>query len=658
MKLLCKFCGESVEMPDGISAMDCPVCGKVIERPDVPGGARIDKLLERIRLLLHDGDWERATRCSDLLLDETPLSAHGFLFRYMATHQLRDVRTLWCDCDAEESLAEAPEIRHAVDYANEELKGVLQWQIAAQAKFSLFCRLKQCGNSFDNIEMLKFRREVREFCNVNDLAGAEEYLQRHLDEEKQKCEALLTCARELAAVTTEETNAEFKSVMNRLKALSTTKYPPVVKFLNEELPLLQDQQLTSQVNAAFQSAPDGTEEINAFTAALTQFHRQLVALVERGSAEARTCLQQDYPKLCYDRACSEQAEGHYDNAIMLFRCCGGYQDAVTRQAKCEQSIQRERKMARVKKHLAWIVPVVLLLVVTGVVVRIRMRGFLEVRKSLKSVETAISSGQYDLAAQRLAEKAGEVGEDEPYWQHLHAKLLDKYLQSANKAIAQGKFDEANKLLDGATQLVGAENSRVKAARQKAQETAQQKWITEMVEYAQMVIKKRDYVNYAATVDGLRKILQLSPDTPSVNGLLQEFVELEPYPGFTMRLSNQKMVCWESTFITQRLWVKIMHSNLRDQARQACLQNGYPNGSDALKRQVEFMVNGKDGADLPICWVSVSEAMEFCRRLSGAIVAEHRMPNGYHINYFSGDFGGNNERRPYGFRVVLMPAGKQ
>ena len=70
-----------------------------------------------------------------------------------------------------------------------------------------------------------------------------------------------------------------------------------------------------------------------------------------------------------------------------------------------------------------------------------------------------------------------------------------------------------------------------------------------------------------------------------------------------------------------------------------------------------MVNGKDGADLPICWVSAPEAMEFCRRLSSAIVAEHRMPSGYHINYFSSDIGTNNERRPYGFRVALMPIGK-
>ena len=657
-KILCKYCGEAVEIPSDVSSVHCPVCGKLVENSEVAGNIQADKLLERTKILLQDGDWERAVQCSNLLLDDMPRNAYGYLYHYMATHQFRDARTLWCDASIEEPLSKERELTRALAFANEDLRTSLVRQFAAQEKFISFCKIRSSGKAYEDYALLDLRRNLKAFVEKDDMAMAEDYLQKRLDEEKNSSLKLVEQARSLAMQGLER-EPEFMAAMHRVMELVKAKFQPAIDFVEKELPQLREQQSEIQFSTVVSTAPKGTEDYPVFVSSLVQLHKNLTALIEQGNGKAQEYLLHEYLELCYTRACAEQQDLQYENAITLFRCCGEYQDSASRLEECQKILAKQRFLKQAKRHLIWISSVAAIGLLVLACFYKTLHEHFRVRKALAEVKQAIQNNQLDLAATKLEEAKTVVGEDEPYWKRMHAELVDKHFQAVKTAIQRKQFEEAEQNLAKVVTIVGEEDSRVKAMRQSIQAAGQEKWIEEMLEYARQVDSKRDYTMFATTVAGLRKVLEYDPANSKAKDLLKVFHTIDPYPDlFLYLVDNNDKVYWESSWVTQKLWSKVMDENLRAQAKKAYGFYRAPNGQlvprNMTRTDLLAIVDGKEGPDKPILWVTMGEAAEFCRRITSNALADRKIPQGYQLNYRTADFGGANERLPNGFRIALMP----
>ena len=395
----CKRCDEKVEVSDGMTVVQCPVCGLLLSRQNDSGTEKVRKLMERIHLLLMDERWDKALECSNLLLDESADNSYGYIYNYMATYHLRDFQRL--GYDAKGALEKSPQIRHALEFAEPDLKAKLEMQIRFQKEFQQFVDLRGRGRNFEDFEILKLRRELEELWNKGDFQGAMERVHECLVAATESKDAQLAKIRQRLEELVDEPfvgkDVEFDRYTSELKELVVANYAPAKDFMENEWPGLQDMRLDNQFDKMGIVVPPPDEPWEDFCKALDDVYHKLNYLRKRGSKKAKEYWLGEYPKACYQRACQEQRRGNYDRAITLFTSCGGYHDSLERIAECGKARRFDAVVARV---LRWGVGIVAAIVLGWWGLMVATNGWKNMSARWE-IERLITEGKYDSAIMRL-----------------------------------------------------------------------------------------------------------------------------------------------------------------------------------------------------------------------------------------------------------------
>ena len=79
--IICKICGSQVQLPDGLTVGECPVCGAFTTFPKIADG-NMEQLYARAELFRQQGDFDKAAAFYETILSlngEDPEAHWGLL---------------------------------------------------------------------------------------------------------------------------------------------------------------------------------------------------------------------------------------------------------------------------------------------------------------------------------------------------------------------------------------------------------------------------------------------------------------------------------------------------------------------------------------------------------------------------------------------------